>query len=56
MTGLDFITGKELPKSELIVVRGGVSVAAQGGNNCGRVCDGGGGNGCGKNCIPSQQR
>lgn len=53
MNCFDFLEGKNLTNEEMIVVRGGVSVAAEGGSHCGSGCDGGGGDHCGKNCRPS---
>lgn len=54
MVNFDFLEGMTLSEEEMIIVHGGISVAATGGSHCGTGCDGGGGNHCGKDCRPSQ--
>ena len=52
MINFDFLDGIILTEEEMIVVHGGISVAAVGGTHCGSGCNGGGGNHCGKDCRP----
>ena len=50
MINLDFLEKIALTEEEMIVVHGGISVAATSGNSCGSGCNGSGGNHCGKDC------
>lgn len=55
MINFVFLEGMTLSEEEMVIVHGGISVAATGSSHCGSGCDGGGGNHCGKDCRPLQQ-